>query len=46
MKPKLKLVEEPKGGPSLAFLRLTRNPFLESPVRFEPTHKRPEDVVI
>jgi hypothetical protein len=32
--------------PSPSFIRITRNPALRSPVRFEPTTKRPEDVVI
>jgi hypothetical protein len=46
MKPKLKLVNQDKDGPSLAFLRLTRNPFLPQPGRFEPTRKRDGDVII
>jgi hypothetical protein len=46
MKPKLKLVQEEKNGPSLSFLMRTRNPFLESPQRFEPTRKADGDVVI
>ena len=33
-------------GPSRSFLKLTRNPDLESPARFEPTTKSPEDIVI
>jgi hypothetical protein len=45
MRPKLKLVEE-QDGPSLSFLMRTRNPFLESPKRFEPTKKAPGDVVL
>lgn len=48
MKPntRLKLVTDEKPGPSLGFLRLTRNPALPSPERFEPTVKQPDDVVI
>lgn len=49
MKPntRLKLIQgnEPI-GPSLRFLRLTRNPALRSPVRFEPTVKRDGDLVL
>lgn len=33
-------------GPSERFLKLTRNPDVESPVRFEPTVKGAGDVVI
>jgi hypothetical protein len=33
-------------GPSLAFVALTRNPHLEPPARFEPTVKRPGDLVL
>jgi hypothetical protein len=46
MKPNLKLVNQDKEGPSLSFLRLTRNPFLPQPAKFEPTRKRDGDVVI
>jgi hypothetical protein len=35
-----------RGGPSRAFVALTRNPSLESPLRFEPTVKGCDDVVI
>jgi hypothetical protein len=31
---------------SYRFIRLTRNPAMPSPVRFEATVKQPEDVVI
>jgi hypothetical protein len=33
-------------GPSDKFIRRTRNPDLPSPVRFEPSPKGPNDVVI
>jgi hypothetical protein len=33
-------------GPSQAFVSLTRNPHLEPPLRFEPTVKGENDVVI
>lgn len=49
MKPRLKLVPNdspPSGGPSLRFLRIGRNPALESPQRFEPTKKREGDLVL
>jgi hypothetical protein len=36
----------PIAGPSEAFVKLTRNPKLASPARFEPTEKGPNDVVI
>lgn len=47
MKPKLALVhdEQPK-GPSASFVAIGRNPKLRPPVRFEPTRKGPNDVVI
>jgi hypothetical protein len=32
--------------PSDKFVRLTRNPDLPSPQRFEPTVKHPDDVII
>lgn len=49
MKRKLRLVREEETERvfgSQSFLRLTRNPGLRSPVRFEPTTKAPDDVVI
>jgi hypothetical protein len=51
MTAKLKIVpdqSEPpiRIGPSLKFLRLTRNPALPSPVRFKATVKGDGDVVI
>ena len=36
----------PIAGPSVNFLNLTRNTNLESPTRFVPTVKGPDDVVI
>jgi hypothetical protein len=33
-------------GPSEAFVKLTRNPKLASPARFEPTEKGPNDVIM
>jgi hypothetical protein len=36
----------PREGPSEAFVKLTRNPKLASPARFEPTEKGPNDVII
>lgn len=33
-------------GPSERFVSLTRNPRLRPPVRFEPTPKKPGDVVL
>jgi hypothetical protein len=45
-KPALKLVTKDERGPSYRFLRLTRNPCLPSPARFEPTVKQSGDVVI
>jgi hypothetical protein len=45
-KPNLKLVTEPTAGPSLAFIMRGRNPFLDPPKRYEPTRKRPGDIVI
>jgi hypothetical protein len=33
-------------GPSENFVNLTRNPKLRPPVRFEPTEKGPNDVII
>lgn len=33
-------------GPSERFVSLTRNPNLRPPVRFEPTIKKPGDVVL
>jgi hypothetical protein len=35
-----------KKGPSLSFIMRTRNPFLESPERFEPTVKREGDIIL
>ncbi len=49
MKPKLRLVhDEQPHGPSERFLRLTRNIKLAAnpPTRFEPTKKRPQDIII
>ncbi len=44
---KLKLVvDHVPVGPSERFVKLTRNPALASPARFEPTTKGENDVVI
>lgn len=47
MKHNLKLVSSHElGGPSARFVRLSRNPDLPRPLRFEPTTKGEHDVII
>lgn len=42
----LRLVADRDRGPSERFLKLTRNPALESPTKFVPTPKQPGDIVL